>query len=141
MAPGSGNSVDLVATGLQNLPVTEGECELSDDAMVVAAARTGDRAAFGRLLTLGKRFVSLGTDLFTSGDLTDPGVSLTVSQSNHSFSNYPGSDEGAERPLLLGTRSGDANCRPGCGACWLVKKSGQRWKKWARRLPHSSVDD
>ena len=43
------NSVDAVATGLQPRPVREeSESEFSDDALVVAA-RTGDRAAFGRL--------------------------------------------------------------------------------------------
>jgi RNA polymerase sigma-70 factor (ECF subfamily) len=49
MASRLGNSVDVVATGLQHRPATEeSESQFFDDTMV-KAARTGDRAAFGLL--------------------------------------------------------------------------------------------
>ena len=46
----SGDRSDLLAAGLEPGPVREQfACEISDDAMWVAAARDGDRAAFGQL--------------------------------------------------------------------------------------------
>jgi RNA polymerase sigma-70 factor (ECF subfamily) len=46
----SGDRSDLLAAGLEPGPVTEQfASEISDDAMWVAAARDGDRAAFGQL--------------------------------------------------------------------------------------------
>jgi RNA polymerase sigma-70 factor, ECF subfamily len=50
MASSSGNRVDLLAAGLGRRPVREDSApEVSEDAMLVRAARGGDRAAFGRL--------------------------------------------------------------------------------------------
>jgi RNA polymerase sigma-70 factor (ECF subfamily) len=50
MASRSGDQVDLLAAGLGRRPVREqSEPQDSEDAMLVAAARDGDRAAFGRL--------------------------------------------------------------------------------------------
>jgi RNA polymerase sigma-70 factor, ECF subfamily len=50
MASSSGDRVDLLAAGLGRRSVREGSAsEVSDDAMLVCAARDGDRAAFGRL--------------------------------------------------------------------------------------------
>jgi RNA polymerase sigma-70 factor (ECF subfamily) len=50
MASRSGDQVDLLAAGLGRRPVREQIApEVSEDAMLVAAARDGDRAAFGRL--------------------------------------------------------------------------------------------
>jgi RNA polymerase sigma-70 factor, ECF subfamily len=50
MASRSGDQVDLLAAGLERRPVREQSApEVSEDAMLVAAARDGDRAAFGRL--------------------------------------------------------------------------------------------
>src|SRR5215831_10982868 len=46
----SGDRGDLLAAGLRSGPPTEASAsEISDDAAWVAAARDGDRAAFGRL--------------------------------------------------------------------------------------------
>jgi RNA polymerase sigma-70 factor (ECF subfamily) len=50
MASGSGDRADLLAAGLGRRPVREESApEVSEDAMLVCAARDGDRAAFGRL--------------------------------------------------------------------------------------------
>jgi RNA polymerase sigma-70 factor, ECF subfamily len=50
MASSSGNRADLLVAGLGRRSVSEGSApEVSDDAMLVCAARDGDRAAFGRL--------------------------------------------------------------------------------------------
>jgi RNA polymerase sigma-70 factor, ECF subfamily len=50
MASRSGDQVDLLAASLGRRPVMEQSApEVSDDARLVAAARDGDRAAFGRL--------------------------------------------------------------------------------------------
>jgi RNA polymerase sigma-70 factor, ECF subfamily len=50
MASSSGDRADLLAAGRGRRPVKEGSAsEVSDDAMLVNAARGGDRAAFGRL--------------------------------------------------------------------------------------------
>jgi RNA polymerase sigma-70 factor, ECF subfamily len=50
MASRSGDQVDLLAAGLGRRPVREQSApEVSEDAMLVGAARDGDRAAFGRL--------------------------------------------------------------------------------------------
>lgn len=50
MATRSGNSVDLLAAGLESRPVRDRFArEVSDDALLVRAAQEGDRAAFGRL--------------------------------------------------------------------------------------------
>ena len=50
MASSSGDRADLLAAGLGRRPVREGSApEVSDDAMLVRAARDGDRAAFGCL--------------------------------------------------------------------------------------------
>ncbi len=50
MASSSGDRAGVLAAGLGRRPVREGPApEVSDDAMLVCAARDGDRAAFGRL--------------------------------------------------------------------------------------------
>ena len=50
MASRSGDQVNLLAAGLGRRPVREQSApEVSEDALLVAAARDGDRAAFGRL--------------------------------------------------------------------------------------------
>jgi RNA polymerase sigma-70 factor, ECF subfamily len=50
MAARSGDQADLLAVGLRRRPVMEESApEVSEDAMLVSAARDGDRAAFGRL--------------------------------------------------------------------------------------------
>jgi RNA polymerase sigma-70 factor (ECF subfamily) len=50
MASSSGDRADLLVAGLGRRPASEGSApEVSDDAMLVCAARDGDRAAFGRL--------------------------------------------------------------------------------------------
>lgn len=50
MASRSGDRVDLLAAGLGRGPVRERSApQVSEDAMLVGAAREGDRAAFGRL--------------------------------------------------------------------------------------------
>jgi RNA polymerase sigma-70 factor (ECF subfamily) len=50
MASSSGDRADLLAAALGRRAVREGSApEVSDDAMLVRAARDGDRAAFGRL--------------------------------------------------------------------------------------------
>jgi RNA polymerase sigma-70 factor (ECF subfamily) len=50
MASSSGDRADLLAAGLGRRPVRERSAsEVSDDAMLVCAARDGDRVAFGRL--------------------------------------------------------------------------------------------
>jgi RNA polymerase sigma-70 factor (ECF subfamily) len=50
MASSSGDRADLLAAGLGRWPVREESApEVSEDAIVVCAAREGDRAAFGRL--------------------------------------------------------------------------------------------
>ena len=53
MASRSGENVDLVAAGVaagtERRPVREFPPEISDDAILVGAARNGDRAAFGSL--------------------------------------------------------------------------------------------
>jgi RNA polymerase sigma-70 factor, ECF subfamily len=50
MASSSGDGADVLAAGLGRRAVKEGPApEVSDDAMLVCAAREGDRAAFGRL--------------------------------------------------------------------------------------------
>jgi RNA polymerase sigma-70 factor (ECF subfamily) len=49
MASGAGDQVDLAA-GLESRPVREQSApEIAEDAVLVSAARDGDRAAFGRL--------------------------------------------------------------------------------------------
>src|SRR5258708_17144414 len=50
MASSSGDRADVLAAGLGRRPVRGGSAlEASDDAMLVCAARDGDRAAFWRL--------------------------------------------------------------------------------------------
>jgi RNA polymerase sigma-70 factor (ECF subfamily) len=49
MASMPGDQADLIAAGLRRRPVEESAPEVSEDAMLVSAARDGDRAAFGRL--------------------------------------------------------------------------------------------
>jgi RNA polymerase sigma-70 factor, ECF subfamily len=50
MASTSGDQADLFAVGLTSRPVMEESApEVSEDAMLVTAARDGDRVAFGRL--------------------------------------------------------------------------------------------
>ncbi len=50
MASSSGDGADVLAAGLGRRAVREGSApEVSDDAMLVRAARDGDRVAFGRL--------------------------------------------------------------------------------------------
>ena len=50
MASRPGDQADLLATGLERRPVTEQSApEVSEDALLVIAARDGDRAAFGSL--------------------------------------------------------------------------------------------
>jgi RNA polymerase sigma-70 factor, ECF subfamily len=50
MASGYGDRVNSVVAGLRNQPVRgRSKSEFSEDAMLVEAARNGDRAAFGRL--------------------------------------------------------------------------------------------
>jgi RNA polymerase sigma-70 factor, ECF subfamily len=50
MASSSRDRADLLVAGLGHRPVSEGPAgEVSDDAMLVCAARDGDRVAFGRL--------------------------------------------------------------------------------------------
>jgi RNA polymerase sigma-70 factor, ECF subfamily len=58
MPPGHRNNVDLLAVGLTSPPVSEpSRHEMSEDAMLVTAARNGDRGAFGRLYGLYARMV------------------------------------------------------------------------------------
>ena len=46
----SGDACDLVETGLGHAPVSEQSApEVSEDVLLVSAARGGDRGAFGRL--------------------------------------------------------------------------------------------
>jgi len=49
MPSGYGDRVELVAAGLRHRPLREESEPASEDAILVGAARTGDRVAFGRL--------------------------------------------------------------------------------------------
>jgi hypothetical protein len=57
MASRSANAVDVIGTGLEYRPVMEKSEPERDDATLVAAARDGDRAAFGHLYSRYARMV------------------------------------------------------------------------------------